>query len=141
MLITVIISVGIAGLSMLVWLRIISATDKGVLSWPFVPIENLIGREYNRNVQFIVGVIVWLFVSLFFSVFYWLAVEQSWLTYYNAESVIVFTWLLGSITQIIIFPMTKCGIGGWRLSAWVWLESLSGWSVFGYVFYILIRIS
>ncbi len=141
MLTTVIISVWFAGFAMLIWLRIISAMDKGVLSWPFVPIEHLIGKEYNRNVQFVVGLMVWLLLGVVIGVIYWLFVENSWLTYYDAGSVAILTWILASVTQFVIFPITKCGIGAWRLSAWAWLESLLGWLVFGYIFFILIRIS
>ncbi len=140
MFITTIISFWIAGIVMLLWLRIISATDKGLLSWPFIPIEKLVGVEYNRNVQFIVGIILWLVVSLPFGFVYWFLVEKSILTYYDFGSVILLTWFLASFSLLIIFPLVKFGVAGRKLGRFVWIESLVSWIVFGFVFYMLIKI-
>jgi len=140
MFLTTVTSFWIAGIAMLVWLRIISSTDQGILSWPFVSIEKLVGDEYNRNVRFIVGILLWLIISIPFAVVYWILVEKSILTYYDTGSVILLSWFLYGFSMLVTFPIARYGIGARLLSKFVWLESLTSWIVFGFIFYMLIKI-
>jgi len=136
---TILVAFVIAGLVMLLWLRIISAIDKALLSWPFTPIEKLVGNDYNRNVQFGVGVFLWLLLSPLLAWVYYILVEKSIITYYDAGSVWLLVWLMFTIVQLVTLPLTKCGIAGRLLNKFVWLESLTSWLVFGLVFYTLIK--
>ncbi|MGB0756969.1 MAG: hypothetical protein ACPGO5_00770 [Patescibacteria group bacterium] len=140
MLFTVLVSFFFAGLCTILWQRIITATDGGRLSWLFIPIESLIGDEYNVNVRTVVGIIVWFFLSIVFGLLYWYLVESNVLTYYDGLSVGIFTFVLYSISQIGVLPFFSQGVGGWKISTWLWLESIVSWVLFGVVLWVFVHV-
>lgn len=133
MLIKVIISSWIAGLVALAWMRVISATNFGRLSWPFVPVSSKSQRRYRQSVYFFIGALAWFVIAVLISVGYVWLVERSVLTYYDAGSAILYSMAWWALTITVIFPFAKVGIAGWRHGRWLWLESLAAWLVFGIV--------
>lgn len=136
----VIFSFLFSGFIVLLWQFIVASLDRGRLSWLFMPLEALLGDEYSSSVRFFVGCFLWLVLGPVIALPYFYLVENSILTYYDADSVMVYTLGLFTISMVIIMPWFKLGIGGWKLSAWVWLESVCSWVLFGYFVWLMIRL-
>jgi len=138
MYISVLGKMWLAGFVMLLWLRIIASTSFGKLSWPFAPGEYFLNKKYNPNIRFGVGVIFWSLLSFVFAFFYWLGAENGFLTYYDFGSGLLYAFLLWLLAILVVFPAVGFGIFALRLGRWVWLESLVGWLIFGFIFGLLI---
>lgn len=140
MLTTAIVSCIIAGMVTMLWQRIIAATDSGRLSWLFIPIEAVIGNQYNSSVRSVVGFILWVVIGAILALPYWFLVEHSVLTYYDGLSVSTYVFFIYCIDQLAIMPLFRMGVGGWRYSKWLWLESVFAWLIFGLVFWLLVAL-
>lgn len=128
----------LAGIGMLFWQRIIGATNFGVLSWPFAPLEYIAPMKYNPNVRFVYGVVLWIFAAVPIAVVYWILVETSILRGYSVGTSITYSFFLWIITVLIVFKALRLGFAGHEAGRWVWLESLVAWLLFGVIFGLLI---
>ena len=123
---------------MLFWLRLLAATDFAKLSWPFAPLEYFSPLRYNENIRFVFGIVLWGIASLPIAVAYWLLVEFNILTNYTLGSGVTYGFLLWVLTTVLIFKVVGLGFAGLKYGKMLWLESLVGWLLFGFIFGLLI---
>ncbi len=129
----------VAGIGMLVWLRIFSAADALQLTWPFAPIDTIVPNRFKSSVQFCLGIILWLPIPVFLAWGYLWLVENNSVTYYTFGSAVLYALYMWIVTCIGIFPLARNGVLGMRIGRWVWLESMAGWLIFGVIFGLLIE--